>query len=254
MKVKKILTLIQVLLILFIVVCCIFVGKYFYDCKNAQAEYENLQNVVDKYPRVDASGNYIEERDDNGILLSYSNLYEQNNDMVGWIKIYDTKIDYPVVRGKDNEYYIHRDFSKNSQYSGIPFMDYESQDISSNYIIYAHNMKDGSMFADLLKYEDKSFYDSHNTIIFDNLYERGEYQILGVFTTKVGADNEFRYHDYANITDGEKFSEYIKKVKELSCYDTGITAEYGDKLITLSTCAYHTSNERFVVVAKKIIK
>lgn len=252
--VKKILTVIQVLLILFIAGCGIFVGKYFYDCRTAQNDYDILKQTVEKYDRQDASGNYIEDRDDNGILMSYSELFAKNNDMVGWIKIQDTKIDYPVVRYTDNDYYLHRNFYKENQYSGIPFMDCDSQDISSNYIIYAHNMKDGSMFADLTNYEDKAFYELHKTIIFDDLYGRGEYEIVSVFTTTVGAKDEFRYHDYACITDGEKFSEYIDKVKSLSSYDTGVTAEYGDKLITLSTCEYHTSNERFVIVAKKIIK
>ena len=164
------------------------------------------------------------------MLECYYSLYQQNNDMVGWIKIPDTPVDYPVVKYSDNEFYLHKNFNKEYQFSGIPFLDYQSNDESVNKIIYAHNMKNGTMFASLADYEDKSFYDAHKNIMYDTLYDKGEYEIVYAFTTKVGASNEFKYYNYA---------------------DTGVNTVYGDSLITLSTCAYHTSNERFVVIARK---
>ena len=135
--------------------------------------------------------------------------------------------------------------------NGIPFLDYQSNDESVNKIIYAHNMKNGTMFASLADYEDKSFYDAHKNIMYDTLYDKGEYEIVSAFTTKVGASNEFKYYDYADIESEERFNEYVTQAKSRSFYDTGVNTVYGDSLITLSTCAYHTSNERFVVIARK---
>ena len=251
MIVKKRLTVIQVLLILIFVGCCVYLGKYFYDSHKAESGFDELKKVVEKTERADATDGYIDKRADNGMLECYYSLYQQNNDMVGWIKIPDTPVDYPVVKYSDNEFYLHKNFNKEYQFSGIPFLDYQSNDESVNKIIYAHNMKNGTMFASLADYEDKSFYDAHKNIMYDTLYDNGEYEIVSAFTTKVGASNEFKYYDYADIESEGLFKEYVTQAKSCSFYDTGVNTVYGDSLITLSTCAYHTSNERFVVIARK---
>ena len=251
MIVKKRLTVIQVLLVLIFVGCCGYLGKYFYDSHKAESGFDELKKVVEKTERADATDGYIDKRADNGMLECYYSLYQQNNDMVGWIKIPDTPVDYPVVKYSDNEFYLHKNFNKEYQFSGIPFLDYQSNDESVNKIIYAHNMKNGTMFASLADYEDKNFYDAHKNIMYDTLYDKGEYEIVYAFTTKVGASNEFKYYDYADIESEERFNEYVTQAKSRSFYDTGVNTVYGDSLITLSTCAYHTSNERFVVIARK---
>lgn len=244
-------TVIQVLLILVSIFCAVFVVKYFYDAKKSQDSFEGLKQLVKKEPAEDITDNYIPKRAENGMLEAYYELYRKNNDMAGWIKIPDTPIDYPVVQYRDNEFYLRRDFDKKHQSSGIPFLDYQCSNNCVNDIIYAHNMKNGSMFAALTKYADKTFYEAHKQIIYDTLYDKGRYEVLAVFATTVGFKNEFKYHEYIDI-DEKHFEEYISKVKSLALYDTGVTASYGDKLLTLSTCAYHTSDERFVVVAKRI--
>ena len=241
---KKKLAVIQALLILVILCCGGYTAKYFYDSHKSKSGFEELQQEV-------ASHRDTTERADNGMLSRYYELYTRNSDMVGWLRIPDTVIDYPVVQYTDNDYYLHKNFDKEYQFSGIPFLDYECDADAVNAIIYAHNMKDGSMFAALRKYEDKTFYDAHKIIIYDSLYNEGEYEIIAAFTTKAGAKDEFKYYDYADIEDKTQFNEYVDKAKSISFYDTGITAEYGDRLLTLSTCAYHSSNERFVVVARK---
>lgn len=251
MMVKKKLAVIQVLLLLIFIACVGYIGKYFYDAYKAQEEYDELKQIVEQYSYADASDGYIVKRAENGMLEAYYELYQKNNDMIGWLKIPDTIIDYPVVKYTDNDYYLHRDFNKEYQYSGIPFLDYQCGDSSLNSIIYAHNMKNGSMFAVLTSYADKSFYETHKKIEYDTLYDKGKYEIISVFTTKVGSEGEFKYYEYADIETEEKYDEYIDKIKAISLYDTGINARYGDKLLTLSTCAYHTSNERFVVIARQ---
>lgn len=251
MIVKKKLAVIQALLILVFICCGGYIGKYFYDLHKAEKGYDELKRIVDSHTSVDASDNYIVKRAENGMLEQYYELYNQNNDMAGWIRIPDTAVDYPVVRYSDNEYYLHKNFEKKYQFSGIPFLDYQCNENSQNSIIYAHNMKNGSMFAALAKFEKRDFYENHKKIIYDTLYDKGEYEIISAFTTKVGSKNEFKYYEYADIEDEQRFKEYVDKVKSLSFYDTCVNAEYGDRLLTLSTCAYHTSNERFVVVARK---
>lgn len=243
--------IIQVLLIIVFLGCGGYVGKYFYDAHRAQEGYEELRQLMKKNAQDDVTGSYIESRAENGMLEEYYDLYAKNNDLRGWLRIPGTVIDYPVVQYGDNDFYLHKDFDKKYQYSGIPFLDYQSAENSMNMIIYAHNMKDGSMFAALADYEDKSFYEQHKDIVYDTVYDRGKYEIIGAFRTKVGSKDEFKYYEYADIETEERFTEYLEKVKKHSFYDTGVWADYGDSLLTLSTCAYHTSNERIVVVAKK---
>ncbi len=248
MTVKKLLTVVQVLLILVFLACGGYTAKYFYDSHKAQKGFEELKEET----LSDAAGGEESERDENGMLKKYAELHARNSDMTGWLTVALTPIDYPVVRSADNEYYLHKNFDKEYQFSGIPFADCQCADGAVNTIIYAHNMKDGTMFAALADYEDRAFYETHKNIKYDTLYDEGEYEIIAAFTTKVGAKNEFKYYEYADIGDEKKFNEYVNTVKTLSFYDTGKSAVWGDELLTLSTCAYHTSNERFVVVAKKI--
>ena len=126
--------------------------------------------------------------------------------------------------------------------------------VSDNLIIYGHHMKDGSMFSNLEKFKNKDFWEEHRTIRFDSLYEKQVYEVIAVFKTVVYTDsaNEFRYYRFSDAETPEQFDEYISKCKERAFYDTGVSAEYGDKLITLSTCEYSNANGRLVLVAKKV--
>ena len=123
---------------------------------------------------------------------------------------------------------------------------------SDNLVIYGHHIKGGKMFGALNDYKSKSFYEEHKTILFDTLTEQAEYEIVAVFKTVAYSSEGFRYYDFVNAENAEAFDEYIAKCKELALYDTGVSAEYGDRLITLSTCEYSAQNGRLVVVAKKV--
>ena len=198
--------------------------------------------------------NYLNEVKHN---YDYQELYLQNNDMVGWIKVEDTKINYPVMQSKDNpNFYLKHGFDKAYTDYGCPYVqencDMELQ--SDNIIIYGHHMNDGSMFAGLMKFKDKNFWEKHKTISFDTLTDRQTYEVIAVFKTVVYTDSpeSFKYYQFVNAENAEDFTAYVEKCKELSLYDTGVTAEYGDKLLTLSTCEYSRTNGRLVVVAKLI--
>lgn len=190
------------------------------------------------------------------ILHQYSVLYNRNHDMAGWIKIDDTIINYPVMLTKqEEEYYLKRDFDKEDDLCGLPFLDARC-DVAvpvTNQIIYGHNMKNESMFSKLLNYESYEFYQEHPTIQFDTIYETGTYEIMAVLKTRVAYQDEdtFRYYGMVEPENQEEFDIYVENIKDLSIYSTGINAVYGDHLLTLSTCDRRYENGRFVVIAKK---
>lgn len=192
-----------------------------------------------------------------GFLPEYESLYQSNPDMVGWICIEGTKINYPVMQTPaDPNYYLKHNFERSYTDYGCPFVqaDCNVQRPSDNLIIYGHNMKDGSLFADLTLYEDPDFWQAHKVIRFDTLAERREYEVLFVFKTVVdAAESAFPFYRFIDAESAGEFNEYISACKDLALYETDPSAEYGDKLITLSTCEYSQENGRLIVVAKRII-
>ena len=189
------------------------------------------------------------------MLSAYAPLHAQNPDFFGWIEIPDTVVNYPVMHTpEDPEYYLHRAFDGSSAYSGVPFLDANCFLGCGNYIIYGHNMKNKTIFKAVTYYEDRDYWQEHPAIRFDTLYEMGTYDVIAAFYSQaypVDAVGVFRYYQYTDLRDEERFAEYVERVKAASLYDTGIDAEFGDELITLSTCEYHRTDGRFVVVAKK---
>lgn len=183
-------------------------------------------------------------------------LHEQNSDIVGWIKIDDTRVDYPVMwTPNDPEFYLRRNFKKEDSTAGTPFLDASStMPGSANWIIYGHNMKNGTMFHDIMEYENETFYKDHKTIHFDTLEGEGLYEIMAVCYTQVynKDDDVFKYYQYAQILDEDTYDTYVQNVLSMSIYDTGVEAAWGDQLITLSTCEYSVEDGRFIIVAKKI--
>ena len=191
-----------------------------------------------------------------GILDKYKTLHNSNKDMIGWIKIDGTVIDYPVMQASDNEYYLNHDFDRKEKKSGALFLDCRCDAVygNNNFIIYGHHLTSGSMFSCLSDYQSKSFYEKHPYITFDTVYATGTYQVMYAFRSRVyeETDVNFKYYDFIDADSEEEFNSYMNEMKAASFIDTGITAVYGDQLLTLSTCDYAEENGRFVVVAKKI--
>ena len=184
------------------------------------------------------------------------NLYLENADMIGWIQIEGTSIDYPVMQTPaDPNYYLKHDFEKNYTDYGCPFMqaDCDALAPSDNLIIYGHNMKDGSMFADLAKYRSKDFWQTHKTVWFDTELGSYAYEIFAVIHTTVQADaaDALPFYRFVDAAAPEDFADYVSACKAQALYDTGISAEYGDKLLTLSTCDNITDDGRLLVIAKQ---
>ncbi len=192
------------------------------------------------------------------ILDEYAGLYAENSDTIGWLKIDGTGIDNVVMYvPHDNSKYLHTDFYGNDSYRGCLFVDGWCDVLSSdNVIIYGHNMSDSSMFGALMSYVSEDFYKLHKTVSFDTIYEKQSYEIVAAIKTELvpengGGEDSFKYYEYTGSSD-EKFDEYVKFIEENRLYDTDAQLSPGDKLLTLSTCAYHTDDGRFIVVARKI--
>lgn len=189
------------------------------------------------------------------ILGKYTELHKENADMVGWLSIPGTEIDYPVMQKAGNEYYLHHDFYGEENRHGCLFVK-DIADVNTPgdcFIIYGHNMKDGTMFGDLDEYRSEGYYQEHSVLKFDSLYEEREYEIMAVFLSHVYKEGEegFRYYDFYTADTEEAFQEFYENVMENALYDTGVTAAYGDTFLMLSTCAYHEEDGRLVVVAKR---
>ena len=189
------------------------------------------------------------------ILAEYASLYLENTDMVGWIKISGTNINYPVMQTPDYpDYYLKRNFQRRSSDWGCIYVE-EKCDVfepSDNLTIYGHHMYDGSMFTALMNYTSRYYQQQHPYIQFDTLLERHTYEIIAVFKTSASVGKGFPYHTFVDAETPEEFNEFVANCKKLSLYNIEATAEYGDKLITLSTCEYSQTNGRLVVVAKRI--
>ncbi len=189
--------------------------------------------------------------------------------MIGWLHIEDTRIDYPVMQTpQDESYYLDKNFKKEKDANGCLLMDTDSKvgvgtkkagyqegdEPSDNLIIHGHTMKSGEMFGNLNLYADEEYGKEHSVICFDSLYEEREYELIAVFESEVfgKTENVFKYYKFFEAATEEEFDDWYTNIKEMSLYDTGVIAEYGDEFITLSCCAYHTENGRFVVVGKRI--
>ena len=284
-KVKK--YLLPGLMILFSVIFLVsagFIIKYALDSNKQKDQYNELANMVEQVqqqiqqeqsqqpttgtvepgqvtPPVPVVSIYEEvTHPETGeklqLLKEYAPVFQLNPDMVGWIKIANTKINYPVVQTPDSpNYYLKRDFYKESSRHGTVYANELASTTtpSDNITLYGHNMSDGSMFAALHGYNKQSFYKENPYITFDTIYEHHTYQIFAVFYTTDIVGDGFAYH---TCVDGNtiSFAEFVDECKALSLYDTGVDVAYGDKLLTLSTCDknYADDHGRFVVVAKRI--
>ena len=237
------------ILIILIILAITYIAKNLIDIYNTKSESNILSSI-----QVN-SNDVTDTRTER--MLQVAELKKQNSDIVGWLEIEGTNINYPVVQGQDNDFYMTHDYKKETSTSGSLFLDkdYDWSVPSSNLLIYGHNINNGLMFQELLKYEDEEFYKQHPSIRFTTETDDSEYEIISVFKSRVyykSEKNVFRYYYFINAENEEEYNNFVNSAKEASLYDTGKTAKYGDQLITLSTCSYHTEDGRFAVVARKI--
>lgn len=268
MKVPKLSPVVHRLIIIVLLAvgigCGVYLVHYYADAQYSLEKMRQMESSLSRpQSAVQSAPSSAEEAASSSsavpnILPQLQTFYSKNHDLIGWLSIDGTNIKYPVMFTPNSaEYYLHRNFEKKDEARGLPFLDAGTDlNHSSNYLIYGHNMKDGTEFADLVKYRSKSYWQKHPTIRFDTLYEAGTYQVMAAFNSKVylKSDNVFKYYQFNYPATAEQFSDYVSNVKKLSVYDTGINAQFGDRLLTLSTCSSYTEDGRFAVVAKQIGK
>jgi sortase B len=186
----------------------------------------------------------------------YRDLYERNKDLVGWLRIFGTDVNYPVVQTpKERDYYLHRDFDKEPSAPGTLFAS-DISDIdkpSDVIIIFGHMMKSGAMFGGLKEYTSLDYMKDHQKVRFDTLAEERYYKIFSVFTEAVntGKASEFKYYSASDFEDAQDFDDFMAQAKSKELYDTGENAVYGDEILALSTCEYTHADGRLVILAKR---
>lgn len=238
---------------------------YYYNSSKSSSEYEELaalkgsdklSNLADDITEDDMFSVHKQSVKLPDLLPDYKTLFAKNQKMIGWLKIDGTKIDYPVMQTNDNEYYLTHNFNNDVDNNGALFLDYNCTPYprSTNMIIYGHHMKSGNMFGNLQKYAKESYYKEHKKITFDTIYEYGTYEVMYVFYSKVYDNDDlvFKYYQFVEANSEAEFNYYMSEMQKLSLYDTGVTAKYGDTLLTLSTCDHSQTDGRFAVVAKRI--
>mgnify|MGYP001623105857 FL=1 len=223
-------------------------GYYNYKDKKDNRE---IQNIVGNTESINQNSNKSDK------IIELETLHKENSDIIGWIEIENTNINYPVLQTNNNDFYLTHNYKKEYSPSGSLFLDknFDLDKPSSNYLIYGHRNKNGLMFEDLINYKDKNYYTEHPIINFTTLKEDSEYEIISVFLSRVYYKNEtnvFRYYFFVDAENEQEYNNYVSNCLKSSLYDIGKNAEYGEQLLTLSTCEYSQEDGRLVVVAKKI--
>ena len=274
MKIGKIVYItVIVLLVAVFAVSAFKVGSYWLSSSKQQNEFEDLAAMKEQAAQQDTQPPETEapetteapeetteateetEPTDPQILPDYASIYETNNHVAGWIKIDGTKINYPVMHTPEEpNYYLKRNFEGKHSEHGCIYIREECDMLepSDNITVYGHNMLDGSMFSVVHDYIDRQTWENNPLIFFDTLNEYHVYKIFAVFKTSANLGEGFTYHNMIEAKDKADFDAFISKCKELSFYDTGITPQYGDKVICLSTCEYTLMNGRLVMAAVRI--
>lgn len=266
-KFRKIMRVLVNCILAAIIICCItYLSKDLYYRYNEQTAIKQMRIEKQKASEntkydADATDDYATTAtEEKQILKEYRKLYEEDHDFYGWIKVEDTNIDFPVMfTPDDTNFYENKNQEKEILPSGAGgwwiWIDGDTTQDTENVIIYGHNMKYGEMFGSLKKYyKEPEFYEAHKYIQFDTLYERGTYEIISVVKTRDygEGENQYRFYDHTELDSEEEFQEYVDNAKKNACFPIETTAEFGDRLITLSTCDKWAEDGRLLIIAKKI--
>ena len=245
--------------LVFLVALVVFIGAFSY-----------LAVYLNDRLKYEASINYAEELVNQNdttvgtdqIMNKYRDLYNDNNDFCGWISIPNTNVDGAIYQTLNNSYYINHNGQKKSSIYGAYFADYKctiaAEGSSQNITVYGHHMRDQTMFAQIRKYKDISFYKENPTLTFETLYSSSKYKVFAAFITNADpADDNGYFFDFAvqGFINQEDFLAWIEQVRRRSIINTAVDVVEGDDILTLSTCTYELGTSmdmRFVVMARKV--
>lgn len=235
--------------------CVTLLGVYFFQGKQAEDSVEALRAIrQSEQASEETEPMYLQEDLSSGERSVQSGMQElamQNPDLIGWLTIEGTSVDYPVMWTPEKpDYYSHRGFDRTESKNGLLFLDGNSNvnEYGGNLIIYGHNMKNGSMFAELLNYESEVYWEEHPTVLLDTLYESRVYEIVAVLKS---ADMSLLPFGFTGAS-REDAETALSNMRENALYDTGISADFGDDFLSLATCDYSAKDGRLVVMARRI--
>ncbi|GAE34161.1 class B sortase [Halalkalibacter akibai] len=177
-------------------------------------------------------------------------LLKQNKDTIGWITIPNTKIDYPVVQTDNNDFYLDHDFHGRSSEAGTIFMDYRNAPelTQKNTILYGHHMRDGSMFKDLVNYQDNDFFQENQIITIQTLHEETKWEVFSAYVT----DTSYYYIE-PNFRSNRDYLQFLQEVGARSVIQKSLNWNEVEQILTLSTCSYEFNDARFVVHARRVM-
>lgn len=250
---NKKLFILKVILIIIFILCVIFSAFKIIEYVRNKKANQYAKDLIENATSVVEKNEDSESRIDKVKILK-----GENPDIVGWLEIPNTNISYPVLQGTDNSYYMYHNYKKEKSNDGSLFLDkaYDWNKPSTNLLIYGHNNRGSEeMFVGLLDYKNEEFYKNHTKIRFTTENEDVEYEIISIFLSRVYYQHEedvFRYYYFVDAKNEEEFDIFINNCKKVTMHNIETEAEYGDSLITLSTCEYSQEDGRFAVVAKKI--
>lgn len=268
--VRKIVFLVAIIVL--VVAGCMMLNFYVFreEANNKDAQYwadQKEQNASDEVITVilkdDANKDNSSEKEESEeveVLAEYMPYYEQNNDFVGWISMYPY-IQYPVVQSDDNEYYLKHNFEGGYNENGTIFADYQGKisatEMPHNTLLYGHNLITNNFFQPLSNFrkEGIDFLKNNYLLEFDTLYERNQYKIFSVFLTNTKTEHGevFDYWTQVYFSSKTEFNNFVAECLDRSYFFTGVDLQYGDELLTLSTCDFSMfSDMRLVVVARKV--
>lgn len=231
---------INLILVLILIYSSFSIYTKFSSYKKASETYDKVKSEYENYK--------LESKDNNDQLITSKSLSELNPNFKFWIKVDKTNIDYPVVQTTNNDHYLKYDFYNKPSDSGCIFMDYRNNAKSKNIILYGHNMRNKTMFNNLLKFKAKDFFDKNNKIRVFKDNKEYIYEVFSVYTT----DSKYDYL-ITNFNNPNEFKNYINNIKNKSLFKSDIKVNSNDKIITLSTCSYEFDDARTVVHAKLLI-
>lgn len=238
-------TLFFILLIAIITISSIIVLKNNYE----DTEQERIiEQVTDTAYQKNDTDDYKTEN----ININMKSLYEQNKDIIAWIRINNSNINYPIMQTKNNpNFYLRKNFYKAYSYYGTPYLSEQCNiNTSDNLIVYGHHIKNSKMFGEFENYKRQEYYNNHKIVNIYTLNDKRKYEIIYIFKTII--NKGFDYYNYINFNDESEFNTFKNKCEKLAFFNTQIECDYKDKFITLSTCDYTSENARLVIVAKMI--
>lgn len=254
---KKTATVITVICALVFVFSAFMIGKELYGQQKSKEEFNELAELIitetvtleETRPAQTEPGETPPSIAGVEYVRNIDPVLVRNEDCIGWLRIEGTAVDYPVMHTpEDPEYYLHRGFRKQKSAAGVPFMDGKCTMECDHLILYGHNMKNGTMFADVTRYRDRSYWENHPIVELQTGSGAKQYRIFAVIFAKSSDDWYFIHKAYDEI----QYNEEVAKLQSRSLYDTGITPVYGQQLLSLSTCYGAAKDDRILVIAAEM--